>query len=439
MPLEPINYMVNQQNQGNSLLEGLQLGQAMKQIGAQRVAEQQAADLKVQYASDLKSAFNNPTPESFAMLSTKYPTQREAFKQSFEMLEAPKKAAELQTTGQVYTALLNNKPEIANGIISEQITALENSGKDASKLKKIQETIAQDPHTATGIAGFMLSNMMGQKEFKDYQDALGTAGKETREKGLFPAKLEEAVGKGKEATSVAQTAAVKAKFAESDAVKDLEKKGWDIKKIQSDIQIAKINSQIAAMNAATNRETNSLKRQELGLKVQEMYQKRDDTVREKISTATTAFDATDAALNTIARIREVGRKKTATGKVYQAALGPLQGRSFIPTVSGDTANFEALVEDLKSKNFMTAYQALKGAGGIGEKEGASATKAIGNLDLLQTEDQFFKNLDVVEKNLMKGRKNIETKYGIRQTVPDTPDVQVSPKEANDILKKLGVL
>ena len=264
MPLEPINYIsqITPPNFSNDILGGLQLGQQIQQIKSSRLAEEQAAIAKEQYATDLKSAFDNPTPESFAMLSTKYPTQREAFKQSFDMLEAPKKAAEMQTTGQVYTALLNNKPEIANGIIDEHITALENSGQDASKLKQIKATIEKDPQTATGIAGFMLSNMMGQKEFKDYQDAIGAAGKEKREQTLFPEKQAQEAITTQKAGSEAATAAVKAKFAESDAAIELQKKGWDIKKIASDIEINKMNSKIAAMNAATNREGNSLKRQE---------------------------------------------------------------------------------------------------------------------------------------------------------------------------------
>ena len=429
MPLEPINYMTNQPNQGSDFLQGLKLAQVMKEIGTQRDAEQQAAELKVQYASDLKSAFDNPTPESFAMLSTKYPTQREAFKQSFEMLEAPKKAAELQTTGQVYTALLNNKPEIANGIISEQITALENSGKDASKLKKIQETIAQDPQTATGIAGFMLSNMMGQKEFKDYQDALGAAGKETREKGLFPAKLEEAVGKGKEATYVAQTAAVKAKFAESDAAQDLVKKGWDIKKIQSDIDIAKINSKIAAMNAATNRETNSLKLQELRLKMGEMQQKRDDTVREKIATVESTRSSMDNFLNTADRIL-----KTPKGTV-RSATGPISARML--TLSADTADFEELVTTLGSQAFMAQIPIMKGTGALSDAEGAKLYTSLQNLNLRQSPERLMQNVKEAQRLIMKARRNVSTKYGVPDSVPNTPEATTSPQNIDALLKKYG--
>jgi len=429
MPLEPINYMTNQPNQGNNFLEGLQLGKAIKQIGVQREAEQQAIDLKVQYASDLKSAFDNPTPESFAMLSTKYPTQREAFKQSFEMLEAPKKAAEIQTTGQVYTALLNNKPEIANGIIDEHITALENSGKDASKLKQIKATIDKDPQTATGIAGFMLSNMMGQKEFKDYQDALGSAGKETRERTLFPEKQAQEAISTQKAGSEAVTAGVKAKFAESDAAQDLVKKGWDIKKIQNDMQIAKINSQIAAMNAATNRETNSLKRQELGLKVQDMYQKRDDTVREKIATVESARSSMDNFLNTADRILKTPKS------TIKSATGPISAR--MPTLSADTADFEELVTTLGSQAFMAQIPSMKGTGALSDAEGAKLSTSLQNLNLRQSPERLMQNVKEAQRLIMKARKNVSTKYGVPETVPNTPEATTSPQNINALLKKYG--
>jgi hypothetical protein len=431
MPLEPINYLAQTQGQdiGNELLSSMKLGEAIRGIRTARAADEQAAQTKVQYAADLKSAFDNPTPESFAMLSTKYPTQREAFKQSFDMLEAPKKASEMQTTGQVYTALLNNKPEIANGIIDEHITALENSGQDASKLKQIKTTIEKDPNTATGIAGFMLSNMMGQKEFKDYQDAIGTAGKEKREQILFPEKQAQEAIATQKAGSDAATAAVKAKFAESDAAIELQKKGWDIKKIASDIEINKMNSKIAAMNAATNREGNSLKRQELGLKLQDMYLQRDDKVREKTATVDTARSSMDNFLNTADRIL-----KTPKG-VVNSATGPVSSR--MPTLSSDTADFEELVTTLGSQAFMAQIPNMKGTGALSDAEGAKLSTSLQNLSLRQSPERLLKNVQEAQRLIMKARKNVATKYGVPDTVPNTPEATTSPKNIDALLKKYG--
>jgi len=429
MPLEPINYITNQQNPGNSLLEGLRLGQAIQKMRSTRQEAQQAADLKIQYAADLKSAFSKPTPDSFAILSAKYPTQREAFKQSFEMLEAPKKAAEMQTTGQVYTALLNGKTDIANGIIDEHIAALENSGQDASKLKQIKTTIEKDPNTATGIAGFMLSNMMGQKEFKDYQDAIGMAGKEKREQTLFPEKQAQEVIATQKAGSDAATAAVKAKFAESDAAIELQKKGWDIKKIASDIEINKINSKIAAMNATTNREGNSLKRQELGLKLQEMYQKRDDTVREKTATVDTARSSMDNFLNTADRIIKTPKS------IVRSATGPVSSR--MPTLSADTADFEELVTTLGSQAFMAQIPNMKGTGALSDAEGAKLSTSLQNLNLRQSPERLMQNVKEAQRLIMKARKNVSTKYGVPDSVPNTPEATTSPKNIDALLKKYG--
>jgi hypothetical protein len=55
----------------------------------------------------------------------------------------------------------------------------------------------------------------------------------------------------------------------------------------------------------------------------------------------------------------------------------------------------------------------------------------------QGEDQFRANLGEVQRLLLKSRKGLVNKYGVPDTIPDTPQVKASPEEVEAILKKHG--
>lgn len=153
--VQPIDYMgmLPRVDLGQSLMQGLQLGQAIRKTRAQ----DQQQDLAAQYANDLQQVMQNPTAQGFASLTAKYPQQREAFKQSWEMLSREQQDSEFSTGAKVFSALQNQKPEIAMGILDEQITAMKNSGQDVSDLEAIREAVRVNPLAALGHVGLVLS------------------------------------------------------------------------------------------------------------------------------------------------------------------------------------------------------------------------------------------------------------------------------------------
>jgi hypothetical protein len=231
------------------------------------------------------------------------------------------------------------------------------------------------------------------------------------------------------ATATAQKAAVAAKFAESNAVIDLQKKGWDITKIQSDIDIAKQNSRIAAMNAATAKEGNALKRQENEIKLKEMIDKRDATVREKVADIESARADMDNFLNTADRILKTPKN------IVGSAAGPISAR--MPTLSQDTADFEALVETLGSQAFMAQIPKMKGAGALSDAEGKKLQSSLQNLSLSQSPERLLENVKEAQRLIMKGRANLSRKAGLPESIPDTPAVQTSPSDIDALVKKYG--
>ena len=130
MPIGPIQYLPQPEDPFAMAQKGLQLGASIRGIRDRRALAEQQAETKKQYSIDLQGTMNDPTPENIARLTIKYPGQKDAFKQGFDVLTEDQKKNEILTTGQAYSAMNNNQPEIAKGIIQEQITASENSGKD---------------------------------------------------------------------------------------------------------------------------------------------------------------------------------------------------------------------------------------------------------------------------------------------------------------------
>jgi len=413
---DPINYlaMLPKPDIAGQFTSGLQLGSGIREMADKREAEARAEQLRQQYAADLQASLTKPTAEAFAALSAKYPQQREAFKQSWDMMKEGQKEQEFLAGVQAFGAINAGSPQVAASLLDERIAAKENSGQDASKLKLMRAALDQNPQAVAGQLGLVLSSIDPDKWSK-----MTT---ELRAAQKAPAELTEAQAK-------AQKAAVDAKFAESNAVTDLQKKGWDITKIQEDIKISKENARIAAMNAAISREGNQLKKVELATKMQEAKDKRDETVRAKTSEVESARADMDNFLNTADRVL-----KTPIG-VVDSAAGPIYAR--LPTTSQDTADFEELLTTLSSQAFMSQIPKMKGTGALSEKEGDKLQTSLQNLSLRQSPQRLLENVREAQRLILKGRANLSKKYGIPDVIPDTPAAAPSANEVDALLKKYG--
>jgi len=420
MALQPINYILPEDDILNKVATGLKIGAGVQELSQKVIDRDRANTLAEDYKKDLTTAFTNPTPESFAMLSAKYPTQREAFKQSWDMLDSSQKKQELQTTGQVYSALNSNNPELAKSIITQNIQAMENSGKDATNLKNISSYIDNDPKGAAGYAGLVLSSIMDNKEFVSTFKGIG---EEKRATELQPYKMEEEKGK-------AQKASVEGMYARSQAIADLDKKGWDVEKIKNDISNSQIDTKLKVLENQYKKTDNELKKQEIGLKMQAEQEKLDEAIRTRTSGAESSRATIDNMLNTTDRLLNTDRK------VWKDATGPIASKVF--TTSQDTADFEELINTLGSQAFLSQVSTMKGMGALSNAEGEKLQSGLQSLSLRQSPERLEKNLKEIQRIMIKGRKNLADKFGIPDNVPDTPAVEPSGQEINDILAKYGV-
>lgn len=423
---QPFNYMLNLPDPTTNVMSGVQNALGIAKMASERnVAEQKALDLQrareqqITLESDLAKLSQNPTPSALASMMVKYPSLSEQFKRTYDVLNTEQQQARVGQASQVYAALQADKPDVAIQILGEQANAYRNSGmeKDAKTLDDLSELIRMNPATAKTSTGLFLASAMGPDKFTETFTKLQT---DRRAEELQPSQLTEAQAK-------AQKAAVDAKFAESNAALDLQKKGWDITKIQEDIKIARQNASIAALNAQIAREGNQLKREELGLKLQEMKEKRDTAVREKAADLESARANVDNMLNTADRVL-----KTPMGVVGSAA-GPVSSR--MPTLSQDTADFEELVNTLGSQAFLAQIPNIKGMGALSNAEGEKLQAALQNFSLRQSPERLMENVKEAQRLLIKARKNMTARSGLPETIPDTPAVSTSGADIDALVKK----
>lgn len=402
--VQPINYLQNVPQLGPEFIASIELLQKQNQ---ERVAKQQAEQRLQAYRGELENAFSQGTPQAFSRLMTLFPEHQAAIKPQFEQLSKDRQQGEIAAALPVASALLSNNAKVAKDLIEARIKATP-EGQDTSGLQALSALVDADPQTARNYALMGLSQVMAPDKFAETFGKLAEAG---RAEAMAPITMRKETALSAEAEEKAKQAAIKSRFAESEAVIDLEKKGWDIRKIQADMDIARQNARIAAANVQIGKTTNDLKRQELELKVEDMKQKRDASVREKAAEVESARFNIDNMLNTATRILNNPRLNDVVGTV--------EGR--LPVILSDEAqDAVALIETLGSQAFLSQIPNVKGMGQLSNEEGKKLQNALQNLGRVQSEKQFRENLQEATRLLKKARGNVSTRYGVPESTPDIP-------------------
>lgn len=431
--MQPFDYTIKQADPNQMIMGGLQNASAIMQVqNAQReseakvqLAQQQANDLqrKQEEAAMKQRRFSevaqNPTSSAVRRLMVEFPELSEQFNRAVTSLSTAEKESLISTGSGVLFALEKGKNDIALNLIDRDLDAARNSGDESRvwNLENIKDSIQASPEGARfALKGVLMSAMGG----KEYADSMKSLGEEERAQAEAPAKLSRMQAE-------AEKAAVDARFAESGAVIDLERKGWDIKKIQSDMQIAKMNSQIAAMNAQTSRMSAGAASQSNQIKLQELIDKRDSTVREKAAELESTRANIDNFLDTADRILQ-----TPMGVVGSAA-GPISSK--MPTLTQSTADFEALVETLGNQVTMSRIGEMKGV--LSDSDMKILRGSIQSLSLTQSPERLMKNVQESQRLMLKARKTAADKFGLPDSVPDTPSAAPSGNDIEALLRKYG--
>lgn len=408
----PISYDINVAQPFETALQGLQIGDALRQRSLQQQQLQLQQQQQLQMRADLEglAAKPNATGADYAAVMTRYPQLSEQLKRSFETLNTEQQASTLSHASQVYAALKAGRGDVAKSLLIDRATALENSGdkQKAQFARTMAEQVDTDPQSAlTGIGTYLGAIPGGDKVI----DGVAKLGTEKRAEDQAPGALRKVNADAAAAEADATSKAATAKYADQTALLDLQKKGWDITAVQSDIEYKKQTLRIEAMKAAIAKEDNALKRQELKLKIDDAVEKRDQKLRDQTADAESGAASIDNMLNTIERLKKNPR--------LNDVVGSIEGR--VPAMlSDESANAVALIETLGSQAFMAQIPAIKGTGALSDAEGKKLQSALQNLSRTQGEEQFRENLEEAARLVTKARNSLSKRYGVPLGAPDTP-------------------
>jgi len=431
----PINYAVDVQSPFEAAIGGFKLGAGVAEVEAAKAVRDQA--LKAQ--TDLKALFNNPnaTSADYERAVAFLPKDQAAIvTQGFERKTKEQQQTALTQGTQVYTAIKSGNLQVAEMQLKEQAVALRNSGreKEAQGYDDLSNLIRLNPTGAQTTIALTIAGLPGGKDFLESADkALSTQ----RAESLQPSALKEAVAKAEKAvsdaivaketatnapamqkaeadlkTAQAEEAKVKAEFARAKTVLEVQQQAATLRKTDADILIAKENARIAALIAEQAKETNVLRRKELQQKIDDAKEKRDAADRDQKATVSNQSADIDNFLNTATRILQTPKD------VIASATGPVASR--LPTLSGDVADFEALVEALGSQAFIAQIPKIKGTGSLSEKEGDKLQASLQTLSLKQSPARLEENVKEAVRLLTKVRENIAVKYGVQAPPLDVP-------------------
>lgn len=134
------------------------------------------------------------------------------------------------------------------------------------------------------------------------------------------------------------------------------------------------------------------------------------------------------ANETISRIDELITHPGMRGAV--GAPSPGKAMAFVPGT--EQSNFMSLLNSVKGRQFLEAFESLKGGGQITEVEGQKATQAISDMSTAQSEEAFVRSANqfrnIVQKGLERARRKALVGNAQRGTQTTTPSgVSVQPQ------------
>ena len=399
----PIDYLgqmgLSPQDPAQALIGGLKIGTALREQRQMRELEQKNA----QFQADMSAWRMNPTDDRIVELINLYPEFGEGIRAEWKFLDDKLKDAEYTEGMQTLFALRSKTPQVGIDRLDRIIQANEESGQDVSTLKLLRQELGEGSpeEVAAAIPKLQLQlAMLDPTRFEKFSKAQLAAEQARVAEGTSGAQIAKA-------KADADKAAVQARFAESQAVADLQQAGWNIAKIQQDMGIARQNQAIAAMEAERKKTTDALRQQELTERISTAKFNRDQAVKEAASANENAYADIDVALQNINSILTTVKKDP---DILRDISGTLD--SLTPTLGGEEANLEEKINTLKSQVFLSQVAKMRGLGALTAPEGARLETNIASLSLRQTPEQIISNLTEIENVMMSGLERYRKALGL---------------------------
>jgi len=345
--MQPINYTYDVQSPFDALAQGYNRGwnQNLGELQLGMAIKQQAQAQKMQADFNALAAKPNKTLDDYASLMTKYPDYSDKLSRPYTLLDANQQKNRVSQLGQVYSALQNGNPNVANSLLDQYAQSYKNKGytQEAQDALQLKNLVQSNPQMAQTAVGLLLSPMLGSGGAQNY---IG---------------LQTAPSQVKEAAANADIKDVQAQYAPETMGLANQNSAEDIVKKQLDRKLSLIDSQIKQTNSETQVGQLQVARDNLQLERDKLDQKTQGDQQTDAMKAQDGLNTVKNSLNTIDKIladpsAQPG-KWTGTGSIYGAASAYFAG--------SDRRDLNNLVETLKSQAFLSALEKLKASSGKG--------------------------------------------------------------------------
>jgi len=397
----PIDYTSQVQSPFQAVLQGYQGGAAIRsdvqQQEAYQVAQQQALAQRDMQSKVLNSLISNKnaTASDYANASLLVPGLKDQLKQSWEMKSSDQQQGQLRDYGQVYSAVSSGRPDLAAQKLTDRATALEAAGapkQEIDALKAQAQTITAHPEFARATVGMMLASIPGGDKLIT---GASTMGAEQRASEKAPAELAKTQA---EAVKTQAEAGIKS----VEAVNAPTRVGLENANIESTIQdraagqrIAELDVQIKQANSETQRGQLIEERNKLQLERDKLASAQAE---KKTAAGMAAQDQSDTINASLTSVQALA-KHPAIDQMVGTVTGTLN--SFI--TGSSRKDIEAMVETVKSQQFLTGIKQMQGMGALSNAEGDKIGAAVASLSLDQSAKSFKTALGVIETTLNKAQ------------------------------------
>lgn len=428
--MDPINYSTQVQDPFKAVLQGYQGGAAIRadvqQQQAYQLAQQQALAQRDLQSRVLNSLITNrnATASDYANASLLVPGLKDQLKQSWEMKSSDQQQSQLRDVGQVYAAVSSGRPDLAAQKLTERATALEAAGgskQEVQALKSQAEAITAHPEFARATVGMMLASLPGGDKLIAGASGLG---KEQRESGMYPTELR----KGRAEAALTEG---KAGITAVEAANAPVRVGLENADIQSKIEDRTAGQQVAQGQLGVAQENAMTGRGNLVLD----QQKQTATMGEKKKTESLAAqDQIDTINSSLSSVQALAKHPS-----IDLMVGSYTGKLNSNIPGSSRKDIEALVDTVKSQQFLTGIKQMAGLGALSNAEGDKIGSAVASLSLDQSPKAFKNALGVIQSTLEKaqakavaGGKLAETGGAFLMKVPGVGNV--TEGDVNRILR-----
>lgn len=383
--MDPINYNIQVKDPFESSLQAAQAGVNLSNLAEQQAEKQRLIQQQQQMRSDLATLAQNPNPTAndFASMTIKYPELADHFKNTWNMLDTDRQKTAINQASQVYSALMTGNNDVAQSLLEKQAEAAKNAGRtdDAQHAETLAKLVEMNPATAKTSAGLMLASALGPDKFAENFSKISA----------IPSSIQKGEAEATSATLEAQN-----KPTEIDLS--------NLTKAQA-LENGKIERQLKVLDGQIKIADSETKRQDLQLKRDQLVQKQQQLTQGNAEAAQSQMDTINSTLATVDKVLNHPGLESGTGF----------GSDINAFFSGsEAADFRAVVDTLKSQQFLAQAKELKGMGALSDAEGARIERAVSSLNTNQSPEAFKESLGVIKDSLLKAQRKL-TASGKPQT------------------------